>query len=48
MQAGGMYQEEQRVIVKGFSKLWLRFLFLLKNKVYSENLTLVEVTLKIS
>lgn len=36
------------MIVKAFSKLWLRFLFLLKNKVYSENLTLVEVTLKIS
>lgn len=40
-----MDQEEQRSIIKSFSKLWLRFLFLLKNKMYSENLIL---TLKIS
>lgn len=45
IQAGGMHQEEQRSIIKSFSKLWLRFLFLLKNKVYSENLIL---TLRIS
>lgn len=45
IQAAGMDQEEQRSIIKSFSKLWLRFLFLLKNKMYSENLIL---TLKIS
>lgn len=41
LQAGGMHQEEHRSIIKCFSKLWLRFLFLLKNKVCCENLTLV-------
>lgn len=46
MQAGGMHQEVQGGIIKDFPKLMLRFL--LKNKVYSENLTLVKVTLKIS
>lgn len=40
-----MHQGEQSSIIKSFSKLWLRFPFLLKNKVYSENLIL---TLKIS
>lgn len=31
IQAGGMHQEEKRSIIKSFSKLWLRFISLLKN-----------------